>query len=68
MSALKKRSVNLHGHATSVTMEEPFWDCLKDIAKDRKLSLNALIAEIDEGNEGNLSSALRVYVLEFLKG
>ncbi|MBL4588964.1 MAG: ribbon-helix-helix domain-containing protein [Alphaproteobacteria bacterium] len=67
MSALKKRSINLHGHATSVTMEEPFWDCLKDIAKERKLSLNALIAEIDEQNAGNLSSALRVYVLKTLQ-
>jgi len=67
VSTLKKRSVNLHGHATSVTMEEPFWDCLKDIAKERALSLNALIAEIDEQNEGNLSSALRVYILKTLQ-
>ncbi|MGB1077773.1 MAG: ribbon-helix-helix domain-containing protein [Bdellovibrionales bacterium] len=64
---LKKRSVNLNGHATSVTMEEPFWDCLKDIAKNRKMSLNALIAEVDETCEGNLSSALRVYVLKSLQ-
>ena len=67
MSTLKKRSVNLNGHATSVTMEEPFWDCLKDIAKEREVSLNALIAEVDETREGNLSSALRVFVLNWLK-
>ena len=64
MSTLKKRSVNLNGHATSVTMEEPFWEALKGIAKQKGISLNALIAEVDETHEGNLSSALRIFVLQ----
>jgi len=63
---LKKRSVNLNGHATSVTMEEPFWDALKTIANERGLSINALISEIDEARDGNLSSAVRVHILEHL--
>lgn len=67
MTQLKKRSVNLNGHATSVTMEEPFWIALRDIAKARGQSLNALIAQIDETREGNLSSALRVFALEYFK-
>lgn len=63
-----KRSVRIAGHPTSVTLEDAFWDALKDIAAARGLSLNALIAEIDsaraeEADVGNLSSAVRVYVL-----
>jgi predicted DNA-binding ribbon-helix-helix protein len=67
MSKLRKHSINLNGHATSITIEDPFWVCLKDIAKQQGISMNALIAKIDEENEGNLSSALRVFVLETLK-
>lgn len=67
MSTLKKRSVNLNGHATSVTMEEPFWDGLKTIANERGLSINALISQIDEARDGNLSSAVRVYILETIQ-
>ena len=62
--ALKKRSVNIAGHATSVSLEPEFWDALKSIAETRELSMNALIAEIDEKRgKNNLSSALRVYIL-----
>jgi predicted DNA-binding ribbon-helix-helix protein len=61
---LRKRSVNVAGHATSVSLEGAFWDALKEIAEARRLSLASLIAEIDSEREGNLSSALRVYVLE----
>jgi predicted DNA-binding ribbon-helix-helix protein len=64
MSTLRKHSINLNGHATSITIEDPFWASLKDIAKQQGISMNALIANIDEENEGNLSSALRVFVLE----
>ncbi len=63
---MRKRSVLIQGHATSVSMEDAFWDALKDIARARKVSINALIAEIDATRTGNLSSALRVYVLETL--
>ncbi|PSC05109.1 aryl-sulfate sulfotransferase [Alsobacter soli] len=59
-----KRSVLLAGHRTSVSIEEPFWDALKDMARARGLSLNSLIAQIDaERQDANLSSAIRVAVL-----
>lgn len=45
-------------------MEEIFWVQLKDIAEQRQMSLNALVTEIDANRTGNLSSAIRVYVLE----
>lgn len=65
----RKRSVNITGHATSVTLEQEFWDCLTDIAQENKQSLSTLIAEIDHNRstDQNLSSALRVYVLNWLK-
>ncbi len=67
-SRVTKRSVVIAGHATSVSLEQGFWNVLKDIARERATSINALIAEIDETREGNLSSALRVFVLaELLK-
>jgi predicted DNA-binding ribbon-helix-helix protein len=64
---MKKRSVNIKGHLTSVSLEEEFWDALKRIAEKDALSLNNLITRIDEGRgKNNLSSALRLYVLERL--
>ncbi len=68
MAAVRKRSVVVAGHKTSVSLEQPFWDELARIARARRRSLNALIAEIDKGRAGNLSSALRVFVLENIKG
>jgi predicted DNA-binding ribbon-helix-helix protein len=59
-----KRSVQIAGHATSISLETEFWDALKDIAGRRGCSLNSLVAEIDGEREGNLSSALRVFVLK----
>jgi predicted DNA-binding ribbon-helix-helix protein len=64
---LRKRSVVVAGHRTSVSLEAPFWDLLKEMAAARRLSRNALIAEIDAGRAGNLSSALRLRVLEALR-
>ena len=65
---MKKRSVKIAGHETSITLEDEFWTALKDIAARQGLSLNALIAEIDETHDAtNLSSALRLYVLKELK-
>lgn len=62
-----KRSVSIAGHATSVTLEPEFWAALKDIAAQRKTSLNALITDIDaEKDRDNLSSAIRVYILNRL--
>ncbi|MDA1090396.1 MAG: ribbon-helix-helix domain-containing protein [Proteobacteria bacterium] len=71
MARIRKRSVTIAGHATSVSLEEAFWQRLKGIAKQRGLSLNAMISEIDQERPetapntkpGNLSSAIRVFVL-----
>lgn len=60
---VRKRSVRIAGHRTSVSMEDAFWDELGAIAKARGLSINSLIASIDESRGGNLSSAVRVFVL-----
>ena len=46
-----------------MSLEDAFWDVLKELAVRRGLSLNQLVAEVDEGRTGNLSSALRVYAL-----
>ena len=64
---IKKRSVDIAGHRTSVSIEAEFWAALRDIASQRKISINDLIAEIDGARDGNLSSAIRVYVLKSLK-
>ena len=62
-----KRSVLIAGHATSVTLEVEFWDCLKELALARGQSINQMVAEIDMGRDSNLSSAIRVFVLNELK-
>ena len=64
---VRKRSVLIAGHATSVSLEAEFWDVLKDIAEARACSVNTLIAEVDGQRTGNLSSALRVFVLKSLQ-
>ncbi|MSO72006.1 MAG: aryl-sulfate sulfotransferase [Rhodospirillaceae bacterium] len=64
---VKKRSVDIAGHRTSVSIEAPFWDALRDIAMRRKTSINTLIANVDGARNGNLSSAIRVYVLRELQ-
>jgi predicted DNA-binding ribbon-helix-helix protein len=64
---LRKRSLVIAGHATSVTLEGVFWDELKRIAQARDLSINQLAAEIDGLRQGNLSSALRVFVVSEIK-
>lgn len=64
-SPVVKRSVTINGHATSVSLEQPFWDALSRLAENQEKSLSALIAEIDNlATGGNLSSALRLYVLK----
>ncbi len=62
--AIRKRSVRVAGHPTSVSVEEAFWRALKETAAGRGVSLNDLITEIDRRRAGNLSSAIRVFVLE----
>jgi predicted DNA-binding ribbon-helix-helix protein len=65
--AIKKRSVEIAGHRTSLSLEEAFWRALKRLAAADGVSLNKLIERIDREREGNLSSAVRVYVLERLE-
>lgn len=69
-TAVRKRSLSIAGHATSVSLEDPFWEALQDIAAERGCPLAALVTEVDaartpaDGRAGlNLSSALRVFVL-----
>jgi predicted DNA-binding ribbon-helix-helix protein len=60
-----KRSLTLHGHRTSVSLEAAFWEAFRQIAADRGVPLNQLAAEIDDARAGDegLASAIRVYVL-----
>ena len=64
-----KHSVTLRGHRTSISLEAPFWQELRAIAREKDMPINALVTEIDEsrGMDSGLASALRVYVLEALK-
>ena len=62
--SLKKHSVVIAGHQTSFTLENIFWDKLKQIARAENKSLKALITEIDANRTTNLSSAIRVYILK----
>ena len=65
---MRKRSIALRGHSTSVSLEDAFWSELKRMARERSLALSALVAEIDDGRtEDNLSSALRLAVLSDLR-
>jgi len=66
-SKIVKHSVTLYKHRTSVSLENIFWGGLRTLAKIEEKSLNGLISEIDEARTGNLSSALRIYVMENLK-
>lgn len=70
---IRKKSYDLLGHYTSVSLEDEFWDAFHEIAKERGCSLRKLVLEIDdarvkmtldEGKPLNLSSSIRVYILE----
>jgi len=64
-TAIAKHSLTIAGHRTSISLEQAFWDALRDIARQRGLSLAALIGEIDaRRGAANLSSAVRVFVLQ----
>ncbi|KAB2733854.1 ribbon-helix-helix domain-containing protein [Brucella intermedia] len=66
---LRKHSVSIRGHATSYTLEDPFFELIEEIAGTRGMSVASLIAEIDSRRDRsiNLSSALRLHVLDWLK-
>ena len=63
-----KRSVYIAGHKTSVSLEYEFWNSLKGIARERNMTLGALVAAIDRDRQhANLSSAIRLFVLGFYR-
>ena len=67
-SPVVKRSIVLQGHKTSVSLEDEFWKGLKEIAGKRLMTLSALVDGIDANRQqGNLSSALRLFVLDFYR-
>jgi predicted DNA-binding ribbon-helix-helix protein len=67
-SPVVKRSIVLAGHKTSVSLEDAFWVALKEIAGKRVMTLSDLVGTIDsQRQQGNLSSALRLFVLEFYR-
>ena len=73
MAGPVKRSVNIAGHATSITLEPVFWDALVRAAEDEALPLNALVARIDADRVGeadlpNLASAIRVWLFRRASG
>ncbi len=59
-----KRSITIQGHATSFTLEGPFWQALVDAAAEDGLAISQLVARIDEARTTNLSSAIRVWLFE----
>ena len=64
-SPVVKRSIVIAGHKTSVSLEDAFWQGLKQIANERDMTLSDLVASIDtERHHGNLSSAIRLFVLD----
>jgi predicted DNA-binding ribbon-helix-helix protein len=64
-SLVVKQSVSINGHHSSISIEGAFWNALKEIAVSQNISANALVSKIDsERDATNLSSAIRVYVVE----
>jgi predicted DNA-binding ribbon-helix-helix protein len=67
-SPVVKRSIVVAGHKTSVSLEEAFWNGMKEISGIRNMTLSELVGEIDNGRQqGNLSSAIRLFVLDHFK-
>ena len=66
--AIVKRSIAVAGHRTSVSLEAPFWEALREIAAARGVSVRHLVGEVDAARGAqNLSSALRVFVLDAVR-
>jgi predicted DNA-binding ribbon-helix-helix protein len=64
-SPVVKRSIVLAGHKTSVSLEEAFWQGLKEIARNRRATLSDVVSDLDiQRSEGNLSSTIRLFVLD----
>ena len=67
-SPIIKRSIVIDGHKTSVSLEDAFWEGLKEIAKAKRKTLSELVGGVDTNRKhGNLSSALRLFVLDHYK-
>jgi predicted DNA-binding ribbon-helix-helix protein len=67
-SPIVKRSIVIAGHKTSVSIEDAFWAALKEIAAGRNMTLAELVVTIDAGRQhGNLSSAIRLFVLDHFR-
>jgi predicted DNA-binding ribbon-helix-helix protein len=63
-----KRSITIADHKTSISLENEFWDSLKEISVERGMSLGSLVAAIDADRQhANLSSAIRIFVLQFYR-
>jgi predicted DNA-binding ribbon-helix-helix protein len=64
-AAIAKRSININGHKTSISLEDEFWSEIKAIAAERRLTLSQVVSMVDDDRSGlsNLSSALRCFVL-----
>jgi predicted DNA-binding ribbon-helix-helix protein len=63
-SPILKRSIVISGHKTSVSLEEPFWVCLREIAEGQQVTVSSIVADIEASHPlGNLSSAIRTFVL-----
>ncbi len=68
-SPVVKRSIVIAGHKTSVSLEDAFWKGLKEIADARGMTLSDIVANIDsQRRHGNLSSAIRLFVLDHYRG
>ena len=68
MGVLNKRSISINGRRTGYFVEPPFWESLKDIAKQRGQTMTKVVEEIDLARtDGNLSSAIRVFVLAYFR-
>ena len=66
-SAVLKRSIVIADHKTSVSLEDQFWGSLKEIAAVQHQTLSGLVGEINAKHEGNLSSAIRQFVLAYYR-
>jgi predicted DNA-binding ribbon-helix-helix protein len=64
---MQKRSLTIRGHRTSISLEEPFWIALNDIANSRQQSVASLVQMIDKERVGGLSSAIRTFILAELR-
>jgi predicted DNA-binding ribbon-helix-helix protein len=64
---MRKHSITINGHRTSISLEAPFWDMLREIAATRGQSLASLVQQVDRNRDAGLSSALRLFVLAEIK-